>query len=76
MESQMGKPRTKVSIKHPRTGKWVIGVLFPPLGIVMLAHAIYKESYLKRIAAADGGIGYHETFQNGKVIQKTGKYTG
>jgi hypothetical protein len=71
-----GMPRQKVSVKHPKTGAWVIGILFPPLGLIMLAHSIwYHESYLKKVSSNDGGIGYHETYQKGKVIQNTGKFS-
>lgn len=70
-----GMPRQKVSVKHPKTGAWVIGILFPPLGLVMLlGGVIYSLSYLKKKSAGDGGIGYYETYQKGKVIQKTGKF--
>ena len=70
-----GMPRQKVSVQNPRTGAWVIGILFPPLGLIMLARSIcYSESYLKK--KTEGGIGYHETYKNGKVIQKTGAYKG
>lgn len=72
-----GMPRQKVSVKNPKTNKWVIGILFPPLGAVMLlGEIVYSLSYLAKKSAPEGGVGYHETYQKGKVIQKTGKFKG
>jgi hypothetical protein len=66
--------RTAVNVVNPKTKKRTFGVLNPLNGVVNLINGVkYSISYLTKVAGSDG-VGYFETRDNGKIIQKQGKY--
>lgn len=67
--------KTTINCKDPKTGKRVLGVLDNKTKKVTLLGGIkYALSYLKK--KDKNGIGFFETRDKGKIIQRKGEYHG